>query len=234
MTQCRICFIHNAVPFIGFGFLDNAVMIVAGDYIDSTLGVAFHISGFKLLLKLKKIKVCSPGRCGTREHTLRCRGYILWWLCRVVGWSYGFTTGLKWSYFEALMTNVSSQSSHLLKRTQCTLEFRRMAVKDQFYEPVSIFIKIFTGRILKTKKSVWHCFWLFARNVPTTVHWHREEKVGKGRIVFIIMINKISISFYLVLLKRIRPTSNSTSTHENSCAWSRYLCMIILLNIDGK
>ena len=45
MTQCRICFIHNAVPFIGFGFLDNAVMIIAGDYIDSTLGVAFHISG---------------------------------------------------------------------------------------------------------------------------------------------------------------------------------------------
>ena len=44
MTQCRICFVHNAIPFIGFGFLDNAVMIVAGDYIDSTLGVAFHLS----------------------------------------------------------------------------------------------------------------------------------------------------------------------------------------------
>ena len=43
-TQCRICFIHNAVPFIGFGFLDNAVMILVGDYIDSTIGVAFHIS----------------------------------------------------------------------------------------------------------------------------------------------------------------------------------------------
>jgi len=43
-TQCRICFVHNAVPFIGFGFLDNAVMIIAGDYIDSTLGVTFHIS----------------------------------------------------------------------------------------------------------------------------------------------------------------------------------------------
>ena len=50
MTQCRICFIHNAVPFIGFGFLDNAVMIVAGDYIDSTLGVAFHISGLTSLV----------------------------------------------------------------------------------------------------------------------------------------------------------------------------------------
>jgi len=43
--ECRICFVHNAVPFIGFGFLDNVVMIVAGDYIDSTLGVAFNISG---------------------------------------------------------------------------------------------------------------------------------------------------------------------------------------------
>lgn len=43
--ECRICFVHNAIPFIGFGFLDNVVMIVAGDYIDSTLGVAFNISG---------------------------------------------------------------------------------------------------------------------------------------------------------------------------------------------
>jgi len=42
--ECRICFVHNAVPFVGFGFLDNVVMIVAGDYIDSTLGVAFNIS----------------------------------------------------------------------------------------------------------------------------------------------------------------------------------------------
>ena len=43
--ECRICFVHNAVPFIGFGFLDNVIMIIAGDYIDSTLGVAFNISG---------------------------------------------------------------------------------------------------------------------------------------------------------------------------------------------
>jgi len=43
-TQLRICFIHNAVPFIGFGFLDNLVMILVGDYIDSTFGFYFHIS----------------------------------------------------------------------------------------------------------------------------------------------------------------------------------------------
>ncbi len=35
---------HCAVPMIGFGFMDNVVMIMAGDFIDSTLGVAFGLS----------------------------------------------------------------------------------------------------------------------------------------------------------------------------------------------
>ncbi|XP_066274337.1 transmembrane protein 65-like isoform X2 [Branchiostoma lanceolatum] len=35
---------HNILPFIGFGFLDNAVMLVAGDYIDVTIGTALGIS----------------------------------------------------------------------------------------------------------------------------------------------------------------------------------------------
>ncbi|KAK7099631.1 hypothetical protein V1264_022716 [Littorina saxatilis] len=37
-------FLHQALPFIGFGFLDNFLMIVAGEYIDVTLGAAFGIS----------------------------------------------------------------------------------------------------------------------------------------------------------------------------------------------
>lgn len=36
--------IRNGVPFIGFGFLDNAIMIIAGEYIDTTLGVTLGIS----------------------------------------------------------------------------------------------------------------------------------------------------------------------------------------------
>lgn len=32
------------MPFIGFGFLDNFIMIVAGDYIDLTLGTTLCIS----------------------------------------------------------------------------------------------------------------------------------------------------------------------------------------------
>jgi len=35
---------HNSLPFIGFGFLDNLIMILAGEYIDLTLGVSFGIS----------------------------------------------------------------------------------------------------------------------------------------------------------------------------------------------
>jgi len=36
--------LRNGVPFIGFGFLDNAGMIVFGEYIDQTLGVALSLS----------------------------------------------------------------------------------------------------------------------------------------------------------------------------------------------
>ncbi|XP_046408151.1 uncharacterized protein LOC124172723 [Ischnura elegans] len=35
---------HQALPFIGFGFLDNLIMIVAGDYIDLTLGTYLGIT----------------------------------------------------------------------------------------------------------------------------------------------------------------------------------------------
>ncbi|CAM9499185.1 unnamed protein product [Discosporangium mesarthrocarpum] len=34
----------SAIPFVGFGIMDNAIMIVAGEYIDFTLGVAMGIS----------------------------------------------------------------------------------------------------------------------------------------------------------------------------------------------
>jgi hypothetical protein len=33
-----------AIPAIGFGFVDNFLMIIAGDYIDNSIGVVFGIS----------------------------------------------------------------------------------------------------------------------------------------------------------------------------------------------
>ncbi|XP_041359831.1 transmembrane protein 65-like [Gigantopelta aegis] len=43
-AQLKMVAIHSAIPFIGFGFLDNLLMIVAGEYIDAYLGVALGIT----------------------------------------------------------------------------------------------------------------------------------------------------------------------------------------------
>jgi hypothetical protein len=36
--------VNQAIPFVGFGFMDNAILILAGDAIDNSLGVMFGIS----------------------------------------------------------------------------------------------------------------------------------------------------------------------------------------------
>jgi hypothetical protein len=41
---CRLVFIASAIPFIGFGFLDNFIMLVAGEEIDSAFGVRLGLS----------------------------------------------------------------------------------------------------------------------------------------------------------------------------------------------
>eukprot|EP00916_Digyalum_oweni_P006234 GHVL01010785.1.p1 GENE.GHVL01010785.1~~GHVL01010785.1.p1 ORF type:complete len:347 (+),score=46.94 GHVL01010785.1:86-1126(+) len=43
-TQLWSHFRNCAVPMLGFGFMDNLVMIQAGDFIDTTLGVTFGLS----------------------------------------------------------------------------------------------------------------------------------------------------------------------------------------------
>ncbi|KAI1714257.1 transmembrane protein 65 domain-containing protein [Ditylenchus destructor] len=42
--QLKELAIINMIPFIGFGILDNMIMIMAGEYIDQTLGTLFTIS----------------------------------------------------------------------------------------------------------------------------------------------------------------------------------------------
>jgi putative methionine-R-sulfoxide reductase with GAF domain len=42
--QLRIYAFHSAIPMVGFGFMDNIVMIQAGEAIDLSLGVAFGLS----------------------------------------------------------------------------------------------------------------------------------------------------------------------------------------------
>lgn len=43
-AELRQVFLNQSLPFIGFGFLDNLIMIVAGDYIDATIGVTLGLS----------------------------------------------------------------------------------------------------------------------------------------------------------------------------------------------
>jgi len=42
--KCRIIFVHNFIPFLGFGFLDNLIMIVAGNQIEAHFGIMFNCS----------------------------------------------------------------------------------------------------------------------------------------------------------------------------------------------
>ncbi|XP_069813225.1 transmembrane protein 65 isoform X2 [Dendropsophus ebraccatus] len=43
-NQLKHVFVHNALPFIGFGFLDNAIMIAAGTQIEFHIGALLGIS----------------------------------------------------------------------------------------------------------------------------------------------------------------------------------------------
>ncbi|CAN0299735.1 unnamed protein product, partial [Hapterophycus canaliculatus] len=42
--QLRTLFMHSAVPMVGFGIMDNFVMLTAGDIIDNTFGVKFGLA----------------------------------------------------------------------------------------------------------------------------------------------------------------------------------------------
>ncbi|XP_078487028.1 transmembrane protein 65-like [Ciona intestinalis] len=43
-SQLNLLFTYHCAPFIGFGFLDNAIMILAGEYIDVKIGATLGIT----------------------------------------------------------------------------------------------------------------------------------------------------------------------------------------------
>lgn len=43
-SELRLVAINNSIPFVGFGVMDNAILIIAGDAIDTSLGVLLGIS----------------------------------------------------------------------------------------------------------------------------------------------------------------------------------------------
>jgi Transmembrane protein 65 len=44
LQNLKTLFVASAIPMVGFGFMDNCVMIQAGQYIDSTIGVRLGLA----------------------------------------------------------------------------------------------------------------------------------------------------------------------------------------------
>lgn len=72
-TQLRAVFIRAGVPFVGFGFLDNFIMILAGDWIDLHMGVAFGITGMAAAGLGNLISDVAGVGCGGYIDSMACK-----------------------------------------------------------------------------------------------------------------------------------------------------------------
>ncbi|GAB5584225.1 transmembrane protein 65 isoform X5 [Prionailurus iriomotensis] len=76
--QLRYVFIHNAIPFIGFGFLDNAIMIVAGTHIEMSIGIILGISTMAAGLGLAGYVEALASRLGLSIPDLTPKQVDMW------------------------------------------------------------------------------------------------------------------------------------------------------------
>lgn len=64
--------LYSSIPFLGFGFLDNSIMLCAGEYIDLTLGTALGISTLAAAAFGNLISdVAGIGMAGTVENNIK-------------------------------------------------------------------------------------------------------------------------------------------------------------------
>jgi len=74
--QLQLVALASAVPFVGFGFMDNAIMILAGEVIEVQLGMAFGITTMCAAAIGNLISdVCGVGLGGTVEVIARKMGF---------------------------------------------------------------------------------------------------------------------------------------------------------------
>lgn len=65
-------FLYCSIPFLGFGFLDNSIMLCAGEYIDLTLGATLGISTLAAAAFGNLISdVAGIGMAGTVENNIK-------------------------------------------------------------------------------------------------------------------------------------------------------------------
>jgi len=64
--------LFSSIPFLGFGFLDNSIMLCAGEYIDLTLGATLGISTLAAAAFGNLISdVAGIGMAGTVENNIK-------------------------------------------------------------------------------------------------------------------------------------------------------------------
>mmetsp|Transcript_11351 Transcript_11351/g.24078 ORF Transcript_11351/g.24078 Transcript_11351/m.24078 type:complete len:229 (+) Transcript_11351:90-776(+) len=79
-SQLQNLFLASAIPMVGFGFMDNFIMIQAGGLIDSTLGVKF---GLATLTAAAMGQVVSDVRCVRNRRIASFRKKELFFRIRV-------------------------------------------------------------------------------------------------------------------------------------------------------
>ena len=72
--QLRIVGLRSAIPMVGFGFMDNIVMIQAGEAIDMSLGVAFGLS---------TLTAAGFGQCISDVAGFTCSGVVDAWFSKL-------------------------------------------------------------------------------------------------------------------------------------------------------
>ena len=80
---------HNSLPFVGFGFLDNFVMIIAGEYIDITLGSTkelIYIFPINFNIWRYEARNLHDGCCSSWQHDIRPSWNWISLVCRVICW----------------------------------------------------------------------------------------------------------------------------------------------------
>lgn len=134
LSQLRTLFVSSAIPMIGFGFMDNFIMIQAGGYIDSTIGVKFGLAtmtaaamgqvvsdvsgvvfGGTLERFLHRAKIIQPSNLSTAQrHLPLCRNIAM--AGAVIGVAFGCMLGATSLMFIDLDSNERHKRAAELQR----------------------------------------------------------------------------------------------------------------------
>jgi len=156
--QLKTLFFASAAPMVGFGFMDNFIMIQAGGLIDSTLGVKF---GLATLTAAAMGQICSD---------VRCVRYCNWFLLRTRAFLQLF-----WYYLSGISYHFFFVISHSLLFQWCCVWWScRKSPKSNRFQPSKFVTSAKKTSLMPECKYGWSCNWsdmrLSVRCIDTYVY----------------------------------------------------------------